>query len=124
MSAPRPRQLSVGEETIHHSVPSPLAQRRPVHGVRDEAIDRAGEGVQVGWIGKQDAQAARSTIWSEIPPTALAITGRRLNIASLTVSPKPSARLFCTTIAAWRWSALTMTAFSSRSAIGRQASDA
>ena len=36
-----------------------------------------------------------STIWSWIPPALLATTGRAFHIASATVSPKPSARLFC-----------------------------
>ncbi len=54
-----------------------------------------------------------------MPPTALATTGRAFHIASVTVSPKPSRRLFCTTTAACRWSALTIAAFSCRSSIGR-----
>ena len=54
-----------------------------------------------------------------MPPTALATTGRPFHIASVTVSPKPSRRLFWITTAAWRWSAFTMTAFSSRSSVGR-----
>src|SRR2546427_565444 len=36
-----------------------------------------------------------SAIWSMIPPTAEPITGRPFHIPSETVSPKPSARLFC-----------------------------
>ena len=38
-----------------------------------------------------------STIWSWIPPTLLPTTGRRFHIASATVRPNPSARLFWTT---------------------------
>ena len=46
-----------------------------------------------------------STIWSTMPPTRLATTGRCFHIASTTVSPKPSARLFWVTTVAWRCSA-------------------
>ena len=60
-----------------------------------------------------------SVIWSWMPPVALATIGRPFHIASVTVRPKPSCRLFCTITAAWRCSALTMAAFSSASAIGR-----
>ena len=35
-----------------------------------------------------------SWIWSWMPPTAVATTGRDFHMASATVSPKPSARLF------------------------------
>ena len=55
-----------------------------------------------------------------MPPTAVATIGRPFHIASATVSPKPSAMLFCTTTDALRCSALTITAFSSASSIGRQ----
>ena len=55
-----------------------------------------------------------------MPPTAVATTGRDFHIASATVSPKPSAMLFWTTTSAARWSALTITAFSSASSSGRQ----
>ena len=58
------------------------------------------------------------TIWSWIPPTRLAITGRPFHIASVTVSPNPSTRLFCTTTSACRCSALTISAFSSMSSMG------
>src|SRR5450755_3130944 len=44
--------------------------------------------------------------------------GRAFHIASATVSPKPSARLFCTTTSARRCNALTIAAFSSTSSIG------
>ena len=47
--------------------------------------------------------------------------GTLFHMASVTVRPKPSCRLFWTTTAACRCRALTMTAFSSTSAIGRQA---
>ena len=56
-----------------------------------------------------------------MPPTRLPITGRCFHIASVTVRPNPSARLFCTTTSARRWIALTIAPFSSRSAIGRPA---
>ena len=56
-----------------------------------------------------------------MPPTALATTGRSFHIASATVRPKPSARLFWTTTVACRWSALTIAAFSSGSSIGMHA---
>src|SRR4051812_40945301 len=42
-------------------------------------------------------------------------------MASATVRPNPSARLFCTTTSARRWSALTTRAFSSPSSIGKHA---
>ena len=58
------------------------------------------------------------SIWSSIPPTRLATTGRPFHIASATVRPKPSARLFWTTTSARRWRALTMAAFSSVSSMG------
>ena len=61
-----------------------------------------------------------SSIWSWMPPIRLATTGRAFHIASATVRPNPSARLFCTTTSARRWSALTMAAFSSSSSMGRQ----
>jgi hypothetical protein len=35
-----------------------------------------------------------------MPPTAVTTTGRDFHVASATVSPKPAARLFCTTTAA------------------------
>ena len=61
------------------------------------------------------------SIWSWMPPIRLATTGRRFHIASATVSPNPSARLFWTTTSAARCSALTITAFSSKSSIGSSA---
>ena len=61
-----------------------------------------------------------STICSWMPPTRLATTGRAFHIASATVSPKPSARLFCTTTSARRCRALTIAAFSSTSSIGSE----
>jgi hypothetical protein len=57
-------------------------------------------------------------IWVSIPPIRDAITGRYFHIASATVSPNPSARLFWVMTAACRWSALTMLAFSSGASIG------
>ena len=60
-----------------------------------------------------------SRIWSWMPPTRLATTGAPFHMASATVSPNPSARLFCTTTVARRWSALTIAAFSAGSSIGR-----
>lgn len=62
-----------------------------------------------------------SVIWSRMPPTALARTGRAFHIASVTVRPKPSWRLFYTITLACRCNALTIKAFSSGSAIGRLA---
>ncbi len=61
------------------------------------------------------------TICSTMPPTAEATIGLAFHTASATVRPKPSARLFCVTTAAWRWIALTMTPFSSGSRIGTHA---
>jgi hypothetical protein len=57
-------------------------------------------------------------IWSMIPPTAEPITGRPFHMPSDTVSPKPSARLFCAMTVACRCNALTMAAFSSMSSSG------
>ena len=54
-----------------------------------------------------------------MPPTAPPTTGLPFQIASATVRPKPSAWLFWTTTVAWLCSALTITAFSSGSAIGQ-----
>ena len=54
-----------------------------------------------------------------MPPTAEANTGRDFHMASVTVSPKPSWRLFCTTTLAWRWAAFTMSALVRNSSIGR-----
>ena len=51
----------------------------------------------------------------------LAVTARAFHIASDTVRPNPSARDFCTTWRALRWSALTIAAFSSMSSIGSRA---
>src|SRR3954447_10711859 len=48
-------------------------------------------------VGSTSTPDSPSTIWSWIPPTRLATTGRPFHIASATVSPKPSARLFWTT---------------------------
>ena len=59
-----------------------------------------------------------SATWSMIPPTAEPITGRPFHIPSDTVSPNPSARLFCAMTVACRCSALTMAAFSSMSSSG------
>src|SRR5450755_4926805 len=53
-----------------------------------------------------------------MPPMRLATTGRPFHIASATVSPNPSARLFWTTTAAPLCSALTIAAFSSASVSG------
>lgn len=53
----------------------------------------AGEGVEIGWVGEQ-MPSRPSSIWSTMPPTALATTGRPFHIASVTVRPKPSSRLF------------------------------
>jgi len=50
-----------------------------------------------------------------IPPTAVATIGRPFPHRLATVSPKPSAMLFWTTTSAARWSAFTITAFSSAS---------
>src|SRR5664280_165697 len=47
-----------------------------------------------------------------MPPTALATSGRPFHIASVTVSPNPSGRLFWTTTSARRCTALTISAFS------------
>ena len=59
-----------------------------------------------------------SATWSAIPPTAEPMTGRPFHIPSATVSPNPSARLFCTMTVACRCNALTMAAFSSMSSSG------
>ena len=61
-----------------------------------------------------------STICSRMPPTRLATTGRAFHIASATVRPNPSARLFCTTMSARRCRAFTIAAFSWRSSIGSE----
>ena len=58
-------------------------------------------------------------IWPTMPPTAEATTGRDFHMASVTVRPKPSCRLFCTTTLACRWAALTRTALATGSSIGR-----
>jgi hypothetical protein len=55
-----------------------------------------------------------------MPPTRDATTGRSFHIASATVSPNPSAMLFCTTTSDRRCNAFTIAAFSSTSPIGRQ----
>ena len=57
------------------------------------------------------------SICSWIPPTRVDTTARSFHIASATVRPNPSARLFWTTTVAWRWIALTVAAFSSRGRI-------
>jgi hypothetical protein len=54
-----------------------------------------------------------------MPPTRLATTGRVFHIASATVRPNPSAKLFWTTTVDERCSAFTMNAFSMGSSIGR-----
>src|ERR687888_520631 len=58
-------------------------------------------------------------ICSWMPPIREATTGLAFHIASATVRPKPSARLFWTMTRAWRCNALTTIAFSSRSFIGK-----
>ena len=57
--------------------------------------------------GRSSARSIRmpdfpSSIWSWIPPTRLATIGRAFHMPSETVSPKPSARLFCTITSARR----------------------
>ena len=75
-----------------------------------------------GRSGSSSSRPSRScSICSVMPPTALATTGRDFHIASVTVSPNPSARLFWTTTVAWRCSALMIAAFSSGSLIGTHA---
>ena len=65
--------------------------------------------------GSSRSRPSRSwTIWSWSPPTLVATTGRDFHIASVTVSPNPSARLFWTTTHACRCTALTISAFSSK----------
>ena len=73
--------------------------------------------------GRGDRRAARPRRRRSGPGSrrpATTTTGLPFHIASATVSPKPSARLFCTTTAARRWSALTIAAFSSASSIGQR----
>ena len=53
------------------------------------------------------------------PADREASTALDFHMPSATVSPKPSARLFCTITVAWRCRAFTMAAFSSTSSIGK-----
>ena len=70
-----------------------VGERRVV----EQADHRRGE-PRRGRRGRSARRRGRATIWSWIPPTRLATTGRAFHIASVTVSPNPSTRLFCTTM--------------------------
>ena len=89
-------------------------------GIAEERLDGSPECLQVSGSAMR-RPCSPSSIWSTMPPTALATIGRSFHIASATVSPKPSARLFWTTTLAWRWITFTIAAASSGSAIGVQA---
>ncbi len=72
-------------------------------------------------VGSTSSPLRPCSICSAMPPTREPTTGRSFHIASVTVRPKPSARLFCTTTSARRCRAFTTTAFSTRSSTGRLA---
>src|SRR5215218_10860863 len=88
--------------------------------VGQQGLECPAEADQVAWVLQQQPAVAVVDLVLDAP-TRLARTGRAFHIASATVSPNPSARLFCTITSARRWMALTMAAFSSRSSMGRQA---
>ena len=88
-----------------------------------------GVGVRLRWpnaarsCGSSIEEAVLSPLLDLVADAADAPRDDRssFHIASATVSPKPSARLFWTTTAAWRWRAFTIAAASSASAIGMHA---
>ena len=110
-----------GRGTRRGRGPAPPAPIRSalVRVVQQGAHARA-EG-RAGHAARRARPCARPRSGPGCRPRALATTGRAFHIASATVRPKPSARLFCTTTSARRCSALTMMAFSSASSIGSSA---
>ena len=91
-------RVPVGEEVAPNVLagvaPEELAPRRIV----EELANDFPEPRQIVWVLEQHTRSRRSSIWSLIPPTALATTARDFHIASATVSPKPSWMLFWTTL--------------------------
>ena len=97
--------------------PRPCARRR--RGRRSSPLTRSPNARRSR--GSTRKPVRPSSICSRMPPIPEATTGRPFHIASATVRPKPSARLFCATTSARRCRALTITAFSSASSIGSSA---
>ena len=58
------------------------------------------KGGQVGGIVEKDSRAGRDRF--AMPPTSEATTALDFHMASATVSPNPSAKLFWTITVAWR----------------------
>ena len=108
-----------GRGTGRARAPAPPRSARPHADRRHRPADPRSNATRSD--GPTSHPVRPSSIWSWIPPTCDATTGRPFHIASATVRPKPSARLFCTTTSARRCGALTITAFSSASSIGSSA---
>ena len=92
------RELAQAEEVATRARAPPPRDARPRRGRRGSRPSAAAKasGSRGSW---RRSPSRPSSIWSTIPPTALATTGRAFHIASVTVRPKPSRRLFWTTTA-------------------------
>ena len=89
--------------------------------VGEQTIDRGARMLRGRPGRRRAARARRRRSGRRCRRPGWPTTGRRFHIASATVRPKPSARLFWTTTVACRWNALTIIAASSGSSIGTQA---
>ena len=115
------RREEVGrQEPRAHALAGSVAELEREHR-RRAAASRAPRRMPRRSVGSTSSPLRPCSICSAMPPRRDPTTGRSFHIASVTVRPKPSARLFCTTTSARRWSAFTTTAFSTRSTTGRLA---
>ena len=89
-------EVPVAEELVDDTLPAVLAQLGGI--LRSRSSDSTAAPNASRSVGSCTSRPwVPSSIWSTMPPTALATTGFRFHIASATVRPKPSARLFCAT---------------------------
>ena len=112
--------MAIGEEVLANVLATRSAKLDRSGGVAQQLADRCAERGEIGWvIDEQPCAAILDLLLVASEPAGH--DRPRLHSASVTPSPKPSWRLFLTTTAASRRRALTISAFSSRSAIGRMA---
>jgi hypothetical protein len=89
------------EEPAEHALLRLAPERLRPHRIVDQGADRGAVSGEVERIVEQHSRLAVDDLVLDAPdPTGH--DGRAFHIASATVSPKPSARLFCTTTAARR----------------------
>ena len=88
--------MAGAEEQVAHARLRRCAHALRAVRIREQLADPARRS-PAGRAARRASPCSPSSIWSWMPPTAVATTGRPFHIASATVSPKPSAMLFCTT---------------------------